>query len=73
MVILIIVQSFTTLTFSCFTYRPDSRVTRLIRRMGAPHPEQKRILCMNKVDLVEKKKDLLEVAEQFKDLPGFDK
>jgi GTP-binding protein Era len=41
--------------------------------MGAPHPEQKRILCMNKVDLVEKKKDLLEVAEQFKDLPGFDK
>ena len=28
---------------------------------------------MNKVDLVEKKKELLKVAEQFKDLPGFDR
>ncbi|KAF5475331.1 hypothetical protein F2P56_007143 [Juglans regia] len=54
--------------------RPDIRVTRLIQRMGAqPHPKQKRILCMNKVDLVEKKKDLLKAAEQFKDLPGFER
>lgn len=54
--------------------RPDSRVTRLIHRIGAqPHPKQKRILCINKVDLVEKKKDLLTVSEQFKDLPGFER
>uniref|UniRef100_A0A1S3AZI7 GTP-binding protein ERG n=1 Tax=Cucumis melo TaxID=3656 RepID=A0A1S3AZI7_CUCME len=54
--------------------RPDSRVVGLIKRMGAsPHPKQKRILCMNKVDLVENKKDLLTVAEQFKDLPGYER
>jgi GTP-binding protein Era len=42
--------------------------------MGAqPHPKQKRILCINKVDLVEKMKDLLKVAEQFKDLPGYER
>ncbi|TQD98363.1 hypothetical protein C1H46_015964 [Malus baccata] len=54
--------------------RPDVRVIGLIKRMGAlPHPVQKRILCMNKVDLVEKKKDLLKVAEEFKDLPGYER
>lgn len=54
--------------------RPDSRVVRLIERMGSEdNPKQKRILCMNKVDLVEKKKDLLKVAEQFKELPGYEK
>ncbi|XP_038883811.1 GTP-binding protein ERG [Benincasa hispida] len=54
--------------------RPDSRVVGLIKRMGAsPHPKQKRVLCMNKVDLVENKKDLLTVAEQFKDLPGYER
>ncbi|XVE94304.1 hypothetical protein REPUB_Repub01dG0269600 [Reevesia pubescens] len=54
--------------------RPDSRVIRLIKRMGAEaNPKQMRILCMNKVDLVEKKKDLLKVAEQFKDLPGYER
>lgn len=37
------------------------------------NPKQKRILCMNKIDLVEKKKDLLKVAEQFKDLPGYER
>lgn len=42
--------------------------------MGAEaNPKQIRILCMNKVDLVEKKKDLLKVDEQFKDLPGFER
>ncbi|GAY49040.1 hypothetical protein CUMW_116230 [Citrus unshiu] len=53
---------------------PDSRVIRLIERMGkqAP-PKQKRVLCMNKVDLVTKKKDLLKVAEQFKHLPGYER
>ena len=55
-------------------YRPDSRVIRLIKHMGAEaNPKQMRILCMNKVDLVEKKKDLLKVAEQFKDLPGYER
>ncbi|EEF45672.1 GTP-binding protein ERG [Ricinus communis] len=54
--------------------RPDSRVIRLIERVGSQtNTKQKRILCMNKVDLVEKKKDLLKVAEQFKDLPGYDR
>lgn len=54
--------------------RPDTRVTSLIQRLGKqPHPVQKRILCMNKVDLVAKKKDLLTVAEEFKDLPGFER
>ncbi|KAL5842933.1 hypothetical protein ACOSQ3_013536 [Xanthoceras sorbifolium] len=54
--------------------RPDLRVVKLIKRMGAQaHPNQKRVLCMNKVDLVEKKKDLLKVAEQFKDLPGYER
>lgn len=28
---------------------------------------------MNKVDLVENKKDLLKVAEEFEDLPGFER
>ncbi|XP_022762591.1 GTP-binding protein ERG isoform X2 [Durio zibethinus] len=54
--------------------RPDSRVIRLIKHMGAEaNPKQMRILCMNKVDLVEKKKDLLKVTEQFKDLPGYER
>lgn len=54
--------------------RPDSRVVRLIERMGSePNSKQKRILCMNKVDLVEKKKDLLKVSEQFKDLQGYER
>lgn len=56
------------------SYRPDSRVIRLIKRMGAePNPKQIRILCLNKVDLIEKKKELLKVAEQFKDLPGYER
>lgn len=54
--------------------RPDVRVVGLIKRMGAKaHATQKRLLCMNKVDLVKNKKDLLKVAEQFKDLPGFER
>lgn len=62
------------LVFYFHPYRPDVRVIKTIKRMGAePHPTQKRVLCMNKVDLVEKKKDLLKVAEQFKDLPGYER
>lgn len=54
--------------------RPDKRVIKLIKQMGSQvHPKQKRILCMNKVDLVEKKKDLLKVAEQFNDLPAYER
>ena len=47
---------------------------RLIERMGSISiPNQKRILCMNKVDLVEKKKDLLKVVEEFNDLSGYER
>ncbi|KAL6988178.1 hypothetical protein U1Q18_013926 [Sarracenia purpurea var. burkii] len=54
--------------------RSDTRVVQLIKRMGSlVNPKQKRVLCMNKVDLVEKKKHLLKVAEQFKDLPGYER
>ncbi|XP_048592545.1 GTP-binding protein ERG isoform X1 [Brassica napus] len=53
---------------------PDSRVVRLITYMGEEaNPKQKRILCMNKVDLVEKKKDLLKVAEEFQNLPAYER
>ncbi|KAK9156166.1 hypothetical protein Sjap_003646 [Stephania japonica] len=51
---------------------PDKRVTRLIRHLGAEAPQrQKRLLCMNKIDLVEEKKDLLKVGEEFGNLPGY--
>ncbi|KAL3833819.1 hypothetical protein ACJIZ3_008555 [Penstemon smallii] len=54
--------------------RPDSRVVRLIERMGSiSGTSQKRVLCMNKVDLVTKKNDLLKVATEFKDLAGYEK
>ncbi|KAL6659040.1 hypothetical protein ACP70R_003080 [Stipagrostis hirtigluma subsp. patula] len=53
---------------------PDSRVIKLIKRLGAEvNPNQRRILCMNKVDLVEDKKDLLKVAKEFEDLPGYER
>ncbi|CAL9076507.1 unnamed protein product [Musa textilis] len=53
---------------------PDKRVFKLIKLMGEKvHSKQKRVLCMNKVDLVEDKKDLLKVAKEFADLPGYDK
>lgn len=54
--------------------KPDSRVIKLIKHLGGKvYPKQKRLLCMNKVDLVENKKDLLKVAEEFEDLPGFER
>nr|DAD28455.1 TPA_asm: hypothetical protein HUJ06_029923 [Nelumbo nucifera] len=54
--------------------KPDKRVIRLIRHLGAQaHPKQKRVLCMNKVDLVEVKKDLLKVAQEFGNLPGYER
>ncbi|KAE9453639.1 hypothetical protein C3L33_14466, partial [Rhododendron williamsianum] len=48
-------------------------VHRHLNRLDVVNPKQKRVLCMNKVDLVEKKKDLLKVAEQFKGLPGYER
>ncbi|KAK1269404.1 GTP-binding protein ERG [Acorus gramineus] len=54
--------------------KPDSRVTRLVMNLGKEEQQkQKRVLCMNKIDLVEAKKDLLKVADQFKDLPGYER
>ncbi|PKA57025.1 GTP-binding protein ERG [Apostasia shenzhenica] len=53
---------------------PDTRVIRLIKNLGdKSHPRQKRVLCINKVDLVEDKKDLLKVAKEFEDLPGYER
>ncbi|XP_052164160.1 GTP-binding protein ERG [Oryza glaberrima] len=53
---------------------PDTRVVKLIKRLGAEvNPNQKRILCMNKVDLVEDKKDLLKVSKEFEDLPAYER
>ncbi|KMZ59349.1 GTP-binding protein ERG [Zostera marina] len=55
------------------TMRPDPRVIRLIKYLGTQsHPTKKRILCMNKVDLVSDKRELLKVLEEFKDLPAYD-
>ncbi|XP_020102622.1 GTP-binding protein ERG [Ananas comosus] len=52
----------------------DTRVTKLIKRLGEEaNPKQKRVLCMNKVDLIEDKKDLLKVAKEFEDLPGYER
>lgn len=68
----LLVIPFRFLTFH--QYRPDSRVVKLIKRMGERSiPNQKRVLCMNKIDLVEKKKDLTKVAEEFENLPGFER
>ncbi|XXG69052.1 hypothetical protein AAC387_Pa06g2011 [Persea americana] len=53
---------------------PDSRVIKLINHLGTHvNPKQKRVLCMNKVDLVKKKKALLKVAKEFGDLPAFER
>lgn len=49
-------------------------MTKLIKRLGEEaNPKQKRVLCMNKVDLIEDKKDLLKVAKEFEDLPGYER
>lgn len=54
--------------------KPDPRVISLVKKLGENvHPKQKRVLCMNKVDLVQVKKDLLKVALEFGQLPGYDK
>ncbi|CAN0840894.1 GTP-binding protein ERG [Linum grandiflorum] len=54
--------------------RPDTRVIKLIQKLGEHNDtKQKRVLCMNKVDLVKKKKELLKVVDQFKDLPAYER
>lgn len=53
---------------------PDSRVTKLIKHLGSTvNPKQKRVLCLNKVDLVKVKKNLLKVAKEFGDLPAYER
>ncbi|XP_042441755.1 GTP-binding protein ERG-like [Zingiber officinale] len=53
---------------------PDNRVINLVKRLGQQvQSTQKRVLCMNKVDLVEDKKNLLKVAKEFEDLPGYER
>lgn len=53
---------------------PDTRVINLIKRLGQQvQSTQRRVLCMNKVDLVEDKKNLLKVAKEFEDLPGYER
>eukprot|EP00249_Psilotum_nudum_P012538 c23843_g1_i1 orf=345-1682(+) len=54
--------------------RPDKRVSRLVERFGkeeCPHP--KRVLCLNKVDIIKRKSDLLPLATQFGNLPGYER
>ncbi|KAJ7563233.1 hypothetical protein O6H91_03G102000 [Diphasiastrum complanatum] len=54
--------------------KPDPRVQRLVEKLGVEErPPQKRILCLNKVDLVKKKKSLLPLAQEFGQLPGFER
>lgn len=71
--LLFIVLSVTYVFLTFYQYRPDARVIQLIRRMGSRvQPNQKRVLCMNKIDLVKKKKDLVKVSEEF-NLPGYER
>lgn len=54
-------------------HKPDKRILRLVKKLGSeenPHP--KRILCLNKVDIVDNKKDLLPLAQLFGNLPGYE-
>lgn len=54
-------------------HKPDKRILRLVEKLGMeenPHP--KRVLCLNKVDIVENKKDLLPLAKLFEKLPGYE-
>lgn len=53
--------------------RPDKRVLRLIERLGTDeNPYPKRVLVLNKVDIIENKKQLLPLAQQFEKLPGYE-
>jgi GTPase len=70
----LMVSALLTIYSQFHTCRPDSRVIKLIKRLGTKvNPNQRRILCMNKVDLVEDKKDLLKVAKEFESLPAYER
>ncbi|EFJ32506.1 hypothetical protein SELMODRAFT_64762, partial [Selaginella moellendorffii] len=54
--------------------RPDQRVRKLIEKLGEKKdPKQKRILCLNKVDLIRQKRELVPLAQEFGSLPGYDR
>lgn len=54
-------------------HKPDKRVLRLVEKLGMeenPHP--KRVLVLNKVDIIENKKELLPLAKHFEKLLGYE-
>ncbi|MCO5547382.1 hypothetical protein L7F22_000831 [Adiantum nelumboides] len=54
-------------------HRPDKRVLRLVERLGAEEScHIKKSLVLNKVDIVEEKRLLLPLAQEFGKLPGYD-
>ncbi|BBM96877.1 GTPase [Marchantia polymorpha subsp. ruderalis] len=54
--------------------RPDRRVKKLIEKLGMEQVvDQKKILCLNKVDLIEQKRLLLPLAKEYESLPAFDR
>eukprot|EP00250_Pteridium_aquilinum_P009007 c18379_g1_i1 orf=844-2430(-) len=54
-------------------HKPDKRVLRLVERLGTEeNPYPKRVLVLNKVDIVEDKRHLLPLAQQFDKLPGYE-
>ncbi|KAL2652073.1 hypothetical protein R1flu_020201 [Riccia fluitans] len=54
--------------------RPDRRVKRLVEKIGMEQVvDQKKILCLNKVDLIEQKRLLLPLAKEFENLPAYDR
>jgi GTPase Era involved in 16S rRNA processing len=58
---------------SCMDRR-DGRVCRLVEKLGNEvNVSQKKVLCLNKVDLIEPKRLLLPLAEEFGELPAFDR
>lgn len=56
------------------TQRRDGRVCRLVEKLGNEvNVSQKKVLCFNKVDLIEPKRLLLPLAQEFGELPAFDR
>ncbi|KAL3699780.1 hypothetical protein R1sor_017802 [Riccia sorocarpa] len=54
--------------------RPDRRVKRLVEKIGMEQVvDQKKVLCLNKVDLIEQKRLLLPLAKEFENLPAYDR
>ncbi|KAH7295721.1 hypothetical protein KP509_27G062200 [Ceratopteris richardii] len=54
-------------------HKSDKRVIRLVEKLGSEvSPNLKKSLVLNKVDIVENKKQLLPLAQQFENLPGYE-